>query len=341
MKIEENILLQKFTTLRTGGPARYFARVKDLADLKNAVRFAKEKKLPFFVLGKGANVLVLDEGYSGLVIKMEMKGVEIKNTKSSLRRVTASAGDDWDAFVSLTVKQGLVGLENLSLIPGTVGAAVFGNIGAYGRETKDVIFSVEALNTETLRTKKLSRKECAFGYRESFFKTKEGKKYIITRATFSLKKNGRIKTDYKDVQAFFEKEKNFFPSQKEIRDVVIKIRKEKLPDISLVGTAGSFFKNPVMEETKAESLKKQYPDLPIFLQKEGKAKLPAGFLLDKICGFKGYKKGSVGTWGNQALVLVNYGGANAKEILEFAEMMKAGVKEKTGIDLEYEVQMIK
>ena len=126
-----------------------------------------------------------------------------------------------------------------------------------------------------------------------------------------------------------------------MRNAIIKIREEKLPDISLIGTAGSFFKNPVVSEETAVSLKKEYPDIPIFLQKDTKVKIPAGFLLDKVCGFKGYKKGKVGTWGNQALVLVNYGGANAKDILEFAEMMKAGVKEKTGIDLEYEVQILK
>ncbi len=341
MKIQENVLLSGYTTFRTGGPARYFAVVKNISDLKIAVLFAKEKKLSFFVLGKGANVLVSDVGFFGLVIKMEIKGMEVKNLLNKKTRVFVGAGEDWDTFISKTVKRGLVGLENLSLIPSTVGASAVGNIGAYGTEVKDHIFFVEALHTETMKVKKFSHKECSFGYRESFFKTKEGKKYIVVRIAFDLKKKGNLKTDYKDVQEFFENGKIISPTQKDVRDAIISIRIKKLPDISSVGTAGSFFKNPVVSKRKADVLKETYPNLPIFPSEGKNVKISAAFILDKICGFKGCKKGNVGTWGSQALVLVNYGGATTKEILNFAEEMKNKVKEKTGIDLEFEVKMIK
>ena len=334
--IQENIPLKDFTTFRTGGMARFFARVKNVEELKRAVRFAKEKRLPFFVLGRGANVLVSDDGFRGVVIKMEIVGIKFETN-----RVTAGAGVLWDSFVSETVKKGLVGLENLSFIPGTVGASAVGSIGAYGTDVKDIIVSVEALNTETLRIKKFSNKECAFDYRESFFKTKKGKKYIVTNVTFALSKEKKFKTEYKDVKEYFFSHKIISPTQKNIRDAIIEIRKQKLPSIDEVGTAGSFFKNPVVSKRKAEALKKEYPELPIFASSIGKAKLPAGFLIDAICHLKGYKKGNIGTWEKQALVVVNYCGGTTKEILQFAEMIKKEVKKKTGVKLECEVQMIK
>lgn len=354
MKMQENIPLQNFTAFRTGGPARYFSRVKNIGQLKEAVRFAKEKKIPFFVLGRGANLLVSDEGFCGLVIKMEMKGIKFENMtfvrqttncrvarkKNNVVRVTALAGETWDSLVEKTVRRKLAGLENLSLIPSTVGAAAVGNIGAYGTEVKDTVFFVEALNAETMKVKKFSKKKCDFGYRESFFKTKNGKKYIVTQVSFNLKKNGELKTNYKDVQEYFSSKKNAAPSLKNVREAIIAIRAKKLPDVSFVGTAGSFFKNPIVSKRKADALKKTYPDLRIFASETGRVKLSAGFLLDKICGFRGYKKGNIGAWTNQALVLVNYGGGTTKEILNFADMIKKKVKEKTGIELEMEVQVI-
>jgi UDP-N-acetylmuramate dehydrogenase len=347
MKMQENVSLVNFTTFRTGGKARYFARVKSVEELKKVVRFAKEKKLPHFVLGRGANILVSDDGFRGVAIKMEIGGIRFDPPSPAgygvarKNRAVAGAGVNWDSFVAKTAKCGFVGPENLSLIPGTVGAATVGNIGAYGAEASDFIFSVLALNTETMRVKKFSNKECAFGYRESFFKTKEGKKYVVVNVAFALNKNKKPKTDYKDVQEYFSARKIILPTSKILRKAVIEIRKQKLPSIEEVGTAGSFFKNPAVSKRKAEALKKKYPELPIFSAEKGKAKIFAGFLLDKICGLKGYKKGNIGIWGKQALVVVNYGGATTKEIFEFAEMMKKKVKEKTGIELEYEVQVIK
>ncbi|MCK9351821.1 MAG: UDP-N-acetylmuramate dehydrogenase [Candidatus Paceibacterota bacterium] len=333
-KCEENISLKDFTTFRTGGAARYFVRVKNVEDLKSALRFANKNKLPFFILGRGANVLVSDDGFFGVVIKMEIGGIQFINN-----RVIAGSGEDWDPFVAATVEHGLIGLENLSLIPGTVGASACGNIGAYGVEAKDLIFSVEALNTETMRMKKFSNKACAFGYRESFFKKAEGKKYIITKVSFDLGKK-KLKTDYKDVQEYFERKKIMEPTSKDLRNAIIEIRRQKLPSAAEVGTAGSFFKNPVVSKRKAEALKKEFPELPIYMSGDGTAKLSAGYLLDKICGFKGYKKGNIGTWEKQALVIVNRGNSTTKEILQFAEEMKKTVKEKTGIELEREVQVI-
>jgi UDP-N-acetylmuramate dehydrogenase len=340
MKIQENISLKKWATFRTGGNARYFVRVKNTKELKEALGFSQRSDLRNFVLGKGANTLVSDQGYFGLIIRMEIKGILIDEKSKNAVRVTVGAGEDWDTLVGKMVRRKFTGLENLSYIPGTVGAAAFGNIGAYGVEAKDIISSVEALNTETMKIKKFSNEECAFGYRESFFKTKDGNKYIITKVIFDLKKNGMLKTDYKDVQEYFEKKKIISPTSKNLRDAIIEIRKNKLPDIAIVGTAGSFFKNPIVSKRKAEELKKEYPGLPLYFSAEGKTKLPAGYLLDRICGIKGYKKGNVGTWEKQALCLVNYGNATTKEILEFAEEVKEKVQKKTGIVLEMEVQIL-
>lgn len=340
MKMLENVSLKDFTTFRTGGLARYFCHVRSEADLKEAVLFAREKSLPFVVLGGGSNVLVSDEGYSGVVIKLEIGGINFRERENGITYVTAGAGENWDAFVAATVVRGLIGLENLSLIPGTVGAAPVQNIGAYGREAKDTIAEVEAFDTETFEIKKFSAEECLFGYRDSFFKTSEGKKYIITRVTFALHKNGALKTDYKDVQEYFLKNNITAPRVIDVRNAVVSIRTAKLPDVREYGTAGSFFKNPVIQNMLAESLKEKYADMPIYSTEHEMKKIPAGWLLDRVCGLKGIEAGRVGTYKNQALVIVNYGGATTAEILDFARSLQEEVKNKTEIVLEFEVQIV-
>ena len=214
MIIQENISLSNFTTFRTGGAARYFVKVKSVEDLKKAVCFAKEKKQPFFVLGKGANMLVSDDNYHGVVIKMEIGGIECEKRKNGVVRVTAGAGIDWDSFVRITVKNGYQGLENLSYIPGTVGASAVGNIGAYGVEAKDFISSVHAFNTDSMKIEKFSKKKCEFKYRESFFKTKKGKKYIVIKVFFDLHLKNKFKIDYNDVKDYFLRKKIVNPNQK-------------------------------------------------------------------------------------------------------------------------------
>lgn len=371
VKILENISLSSFTTFKTGGNARFFVAVKTVEELQEAVAFAHENNLSIFALGGGSNILVQDAGFSGLVIKIEITGKETKQKSGEKKEnlvaevesnsdveVIAGAGEPWDEFVAYTVAQGFTGLENLSYIPGKVGAAPVQNIGAYGVEVESKINFVEVFNTETKEIKKFTKEQCEFSYRKSIFKKAEYKKYIITRVSFILKrfniedKNEKNKnTDllsisYKDIQEYI-KVNNIAVEELNpeiIRNAVIAIRKKKLPDVwqkDALGTAGSFFKNPIILKTYYYELLKMYPELPYFkTDKEDYVKVPAAWLLDKVCGFKGYREGNVGVYQNQALVLVNFGGAYSQEIISLAEKMIGCVKEKTNILLEKEVEVI-
>ncbi len=342
MTITENISLKEFTTFRIGGPAKFFCAVKNIEELKAAVSFAKEKKLAIFVLGGGSNIVISDNGFAGLVIKIEISGIEEKIIDSNTTEIISGAGEVWDELVAYAVNKNLHGIENLSLIPGSVGAAPVQNIGAYGMEAKESIAWVEAFNTETEQVEILKNSECMFAYRDSIFKKDIGKIYIITRVAFVLSKDAALKTEYRDVAAYIQSHDldSRTLTLKNVRDIVIDIRTNKLPDVKLVGTAGSFFKNPIIPVEKYEELKSNYPEMPNFPAGEQKVKVPAAWMLDKLCGFKGYRDGEVGIYKNQALVLVNYGNATAQDIINLAEKMIACVKEKTEITLEKEVQII-
>ncbi len=372
MKILEHIDLAPYTTFKVGGKARYFCAAESEADLLAALEFARERGLRTFVLGGGSNILVGDGGFDGLVIKMEMKGVAFEGAASAGDAlVTAAAGEGWDDLVALTVGRGLWGLENLSAIPGTVGAAPVQNIGAYGVEAKDAIESVRAVHAETGAARSFTNAECRFSYRESFFKTAEGKKWIIVSVTFRLSEKPRPNLSYKDLKDFFapggERSKNQhlllannlqeanvgFSSASaraisvcDIREAVIVIRSRKFPDLSQVGTAGSFWKNPIIPLQQYESLKAKYPDLPSFpagIDKTGTelVKIPLAWILDRVCDLKGHK-GSVGggeiaLFQNQPLVLVATKGATAADISDFANGVADMVRQKTGIEIEREV----
>ena len=341
MNIQENVLLAPFTTFRIGGAARFFVQVKNIAELKEAVGFAKEKNAPIFVLGRGSNVLISDDGFAGLVIKNEIKGI----VEEDAVRLIAGAGENWDNFVKFTVEEkGLYGLENLSWIPGTVGASPVQNIGAYGAEAKDTIEWVEVLNPTTLKIEKLLNADCQFGYRDSIFKH-ERKNNIILRVAFLLKKNAKLSVDYKDLQKYFEERKSV-PSLCGVRDAVVEIRKAKLPDTAKIGTAGSFFKNQTISKTDYQKLLEKFPTMPAFPVNEKivtgqeQVKIPTAWILDNICGFKGVRRGEVGVYENQALVLVNFGKGTAKEVKNLADEMVACVKEKTGITISPEVEFV-
>jgi len=341
MKLEQNVLLKDLTTFRTGGPARFLVRVRNVEDLKEAADLVKKEKLPFFVLGGGANVLFPDEGYDGLVLKMEIGGMEFVEKENDITRVVAGAGEIWDDLVKETVERGLIGLENMTLVPGTVGAAPVQNIGCYGSEIKETCAFVEAFDPETLEIRIFPNEECKFTYRDSFFKTEEGKKYIVTRVAFDLSKNAPLKTEYRDVKEYLAKNNITSPSQKNIRAALVEIRTNKLPDLREYGCAGSFFKNPVVSIDFAEEFLKKYPEITVYPLKEGFVKLPVGWILDHICNLRGIRHGHVGAYKNQALVVVNHGGATTKEILEFAEFLQDEVKKKTNIDIEPELQIVK
>lgn len=343
MTIKENIKLAPYTTFKIGGLARFFCAVANEGELVEAVKFAKGKDLDFFVLGGGSNILVSDDGFDGLVIKNEIKGIERK-AKSGSSAVgddaevilTVGAGEDWEGLVKKTVEDGLYGLENLSLIPGTVGAAPVQNIGAYGVDASMTIRSVRALDTETMRIIELPAEKCEFSYRNSLFKREKGR-YAITAVTFALLKNGKVNIEYREVREYFSERKISNPSLAEVRDAIIEIRKNKLPDWKHWGTAGSFFKNPVVSKESFAELKKKYPELPGYPEPGDGVKVSLGWILDKVCDAKGFVMGNAGTYEKQSLVIIAKPGATAVEVVNLANELMRRVKEKTGIAIEGEV----
>ncbi|MDP3962494.1 MAG: UDP-N-acetylmuramate dehydrogenase [bacterium] len=334
MKIEKDKSLKEMTTFKIGGNAQFFCIIEKEEDIVEAVKFAKENNLRFFVLGGGSNILVSDKGFGGLVMKMEMKGIDFNGGVVSVK-----AGEDWDNFVGETVSRDLYGLENLSLIPGTCGAAPVQNIGAYGSEVKDTIVSVRALDSKKMEFRDFSNPDCEFEYRNSLFKREAGR-YVISSVIFNLKKNGEVNTDYKDIAEYFLLKGIMRPSLKDVREAVVHIRTNKLPDVKVLGTAGSFFKNPILAHGQANELKKRFPELPVYPFSDENVKVSLAWILDHVCGFKGATKGNVGTYKNQALVLVNNGGATANEIKSFAHELARAVQEKTGIEVEAEIQYV-
>jgi len=339
MKIEKDINVKEFTTFRIGGNAQFFCTVSNEPELIEAVTFAKEHKLPIFVLGGGSNILVSDKGIRGLVIRMEIMGIEMASDTFGKIRVTAHAGENWDAFVGKVVEEGLYGLENLSYIPGTVGAAPVQNIGAYGSEVKDSVEIVRAYDLKDGEFKTFTNFDCQFEYRDSLFK-REGGRYIITSVDFLLSKDGKVNTEYRDIRDYFAEQKNENPTLQDVRKAVIEIRKRKLPDVKEWGTAGSFFKNQILPIGVVDDLKAKHPGLPVYPVDHARAKISLAWIIDKVCGYKGVAKGDVGTYKNQALVLVNNGNATGEEILFFANEIKKLIKEKTGVDAEFEVQLV-
>ena len=334
MQIQENISLAKYTTFKIGGPARYFCSVNNEGELVEAVKFANKKKLPVMVLGGGSNILICDIGYPGMVIKNEIKGIGVKDSSLS-----SCAGESWDFLVERSVELGFHGLENLSAIPGTVGAAPVQNIGAYGAEAAQTIEYVRALDTKTMEFVVLENADCRFGYRDSIFKHERGR-YIITAVTFKLSKDGVLRMDYKDVREYFDMRNITQPTLADLRHAIVEIRAGKLPDWKKWGTAGSFFKNPSIPAAQFEELKKKYPDLPGFTEDDGNVKVSLGWILDKVCEARGLTIGKAGTYGKQALVMVAQPGAKAADILAVSQELMKRVKEKTGLTIEAEVEWV-
>jgi UDP-N-acetylmuramate dehydrogenase len=339
-KPKENVKLAKYTTFGTGGPARYFYDVGTIKELKDSVLFAKENNLEIKVLGEGSNVLISDGGIDCFVLKMNIKGI-CTETIDKRTRVFAYSGEKFDDVISFSVKNNLYGLENLSFIPGTVGASPVHNIGAYGVEVGDVIEWVEVLNIDTNEIYRLSNKECCFKYRESIFKYPKNKNLIILRVSFLLNKNkDNINIDYEDIKSFFIENSIKVPTLNKIRNAIICVRKQKLPDIKKIGNAGSFFKNPIVSKKEIKKLSIIYPKLVTYPHDESHGKISAGWLIDKVGGWKGHRDNDSGVYDFGALVLVNYGSATSKDIFSLAEKIRIDIKEKTNIDLEYEVNLI-
>lgn len=337
MRIITNKKLAEYTTFHTGGRAKYFTEVTDIKSLKEAVEFAEKSRLKTLVLGGGSNTLLPDKDINRLVILMRMKRMSFEDGGESVL-ISAGAGESWDKIVARTVKNGLGGIENLSLIPGTLGGAIYQNIGAYGVELKDVLESVEVFDTKTGTVKILSNTECRFGYRDSIFQTESGKNYIIVGGILKLFKNTKPVITYPDLIKYFE---NITPTPPEIRKAVIKIRKKKLDyPTSSIGTVGSFFKNPIITSAEYQKLSSDYPDIKGRDIGDGLMKLFAGQLTEKA-GWKNTKLGKAGVSAKHAMVLLSYRGAKSKDVLALAKKIQTSVKTKFKIILEPEVKIIR
>ncbi len=337
MLIEKNISLKPYNTFGVEAKAKYFAKVNTIDQLKEVISFSKQKNSGKLILGGGSNILFTKD-YDGIVIKNNLTGIKKVYEDENIVRVKVYAGESWSGFTDYCVEKGWCGIENLSLIPGSVGASPVQNIGAYGVEVKDSVFEVEVIDIESLEISKLTGKQCDFGYRNSIFKNKAKERFIVVSVTYELSKVFTPKLDYKPLKEYFD-EKGIPVTLKSVSEAVKEIRRSKLPDPQFLGNAGSFFKNPVMNNSLIEKLIRNYPGIPVFKIDNKKSKLAAGWMIEK-CGWKGKKTGDAGVHGKQALVLVNYGNASGRDIFNLAEKIKHSVLQTFGIELEYEVNIL-
>jgi UDP-N-acetylmuramate dehydrogenase len=324
--------------MQVSAKAAYFVEVHTLSELKEAVSFGEANNLELLVLGGGSNIL-FKANFNGLVILNSIRGMSFTSKGDFIHEVKASSGENWHDLVLFCVKKGLAGIENLSLIPGSVGAAPIQNIGAYGVELQDVFLSLEAMMVSTGEIKSFSKEECNFGYRDSIFKNELKGKAIITSVTIQLSTNAKPNTSYKSLSDLLAKKGISNPSIKDVSEAVIEIRKSKLPDPKEIGNTGSFFKNPIISVDHFNQLKSQYPEIPSYPVTERQVKVPAGWLIDKD-GWKGKREGEAGVHEKQALVLVNHGNASGKEIWNLASQIRLSIEKRFNISLTPEVNII-
>ena len=337
MQVHENYLLKELNTFGISAYAKYFSEFNSTEELQALLNDAN-KQIPAFILGGGSNIL-FTKNVDGFVLKNNIPGIEIVTEDAKEIFIKAGAGVNWHQFVKYCVNNNYAGVENLSLIPGNVGASPMQNIGAYGVEIKDVFYELEAFHIHEKVIEEFSASDCEFGYRESVFKKKFKNQFVILNVTYRLKKNPEFNISYGAIQQELDKMNIHDLSIKAISDAVIAIRSSKLPDPNVIGNAGSFFKNPVIDNVQFQQVKNQYPEIPFYKSGNEHFKIPAGWLIEQ-CGWKGYRNGDAGCYEKQALVLVNYGNATGKEIVELSEKIKLSVKKKFGIFLESEVNII-
>lgn len=337
LTIELNRSLKPFNTLAVEARAILFAEARSDQDVIEALAEARRLNVALWVLGGGSN-LVLTTDVDALVLRMATQGIQIIEDDGDQVVVEAAAGESWHPFVLHCLGCGFSGLENLSLIPGTVGAAPIQNVGAYGVEIKDVFAGLTALDRKTGRIVDFDLPACEFGYRESLFKRQAGR-YIILRVRFLLRRSIKLRLDYGPVRQWLQQHAIQSPTPLDVSRAICAIRVEKLPDPKVLGNAGSFFKNPIVPRPIADALHERYPDLVAFPQEGGQVKLAAGWLIERA-GWKGYRRGDAGVHRLQALVLVNYGHATGKQILELAREIQADIAAQFGVQLDVEPNVI-
>ncbi|MDV7210339.1 UDP-N-acetylmuramate dehydrogenase [Azotobacter beijerinckii] len=337
LQVQENLSLKPFNTFALEARARLFAEARDESEVREALALAAERGLPLLVLGGGSNLL-LTRDVDALVLRMASRGVRLLADDGERALIEVEAGEPWHPFVLHTLELGLAGLENLSLIPGTVGAAPMQNIGAYGVEIKDVCAGLVALDRQSGELREFSHEECAFGYRDSVFKRQAGR-WLILRVRFALQRTPQLHLDYGPVRQWLAERGVVSPTPLDVSRAICAIRRERLPDPAVLGNAGSFFKNPLISAEQAEHLRAEYPDLVAYPQAGGMVKLAAGWLLERA-GWKGYREGDAGVHRLQALVLVNHGRASGRQLLGLAERICEDIERRFGVHLEIEPGVI-
>jgi UDP-N-acetylmuramate dehydrogenase len=335
MNIKNNHSLKKYNSFAVEAKSRYFCQIKTNQQIDALLEWRQQSDLPLLLLGGGSNILFINN-YQGMTAVIDTKGIEIIGEDSNYTYIKASAGENWHQFVRWTIENGYAGLENLSLIPGTVGAAPMQNIGAYGVELADCLYQLKAIKLSTGKSKIFTQQECLFNYRDSFFKSTAFGEYLIQSITIKSAKKPQWKINYAGVK---DKLKGQKINAEIISNNIIALRQSKLPDPLEIGNAGSFFKNPLLDKKQWQTLKQTYPDLPGYTQANGSIKTSAAWLIDQ-CGWKGKQQGNAGVYKKHALVLVNHGNASGKEIWKLASDIIKSVNDKFGIKLETEPRVI-
>lgn len=339
IQIREDVDLQPYNTFGISEYARFFVEITSADDFRQLINHPVYQKNPVFILGGGSNVL-FTKPFTGLVILVALQGIEMVNETDNEVWIKAAAGENWHQLVMFCVENNYGGIENLSLIPGTAGAAPIQNIGAYGVELKDTLVQVEGIDISSGQSRTYSNSECWFGYRNSIFKQDLKGKFFISSITLRLtKKNHRLRTDYGAIQDILKQQNVTQPTIRSVSDAVIRIRSSKLPDPSQLGNAGSFFKNPEIPGSIYHELKQLHPTLPGYAVENQQVKIPAAWLIEQ-CGWKGKRLDNAGVHTQQALVLVNYGGAKGNDILQLATQIQSSVQAKFSIELQPEVNII-
>ncbi|WP_423770492.1 UDP-N-acetylmuramate dehydrogenase [Pseudomonas sp. NLJ1] len=330
---QEQVSLKPYNTFGIDVKARYFSQAHDDQEVRQSLAQAQQGGVPVLVIGGGSNLL-LTRDIDALVLHMASRGRRVLSDDGERIVVEAEAGEPWHPFVQWTLAQGYCGLENLSLIPGTVGAAPMQNVGAYGVEIKDVFAGLTALDRETGELRDFGLVECAFGYRDSLFKRNPGR-WLILRVRFALNRTLQAHLDYGPVRQRLAEQGVTAPTAQAISDAICSIRREKLPDPAELGNAGSFFKNPVVSAELVERIRAQYPGVVAYPQADGQVKLAAGWLIEQA-GWKGHREGDAGVHRLQSLVLVNYGQASGAQMHALARRIQADILERFGVELEME-----
>lgn len=337
LSIEKAVSLKPYNTLAIDVTARFFVAVQSLEQLKAALTWAEQQQLAVLLLGGGSN-LVLTADLNALVIHLQLRGIQLLSEDADFATIEVQAGENWHAFVQWSLAQGFSGLENLSLIPGSVGAAPVQNIGAYGAELKDHLQSVLVYDRSTAQTQQISADQCQFAYRDSVFKRESGRRVILS-VIFKLPKHADLQLDYGNLRSYLAEQQITQPTAQDVSRAVCAIRAEKLPDPRELANAGSFFKNPLVTAAHAEQLQQSYPNIVSFAQDDGQVKLAAGWLIEQA-GWKGQRQGDAGVHAKQALVLVNYGTASGVQILALAAQIQADIQQRFAVELEIEPNVI-